>query len=148
MLSTSPSSTRSVPIAKTIGIVDVVAAFVARKCKTPKPGHRSRGSLSSSPPRVAPRSPVETVESVVVERPNSPSCGAVNISTTCRGYPEKPVSGVQSQTDAEKADRSRKAASQVPQSDRAVSGAGEQQVGAGALAEGDAVDAVAMPCQF
>ena len=48
----------------------------------------------------------------------------------------------------EKGDRSRKAAGQVPQPDRAVSGAGEQQFGAGALVEGDVVDAVAMPCQL
>src|SRR5215510_2918168 len=99
------------------------------KRKTPKPGHRSRSSLSGTHPGLPLVSPVETVESIV-ERTKTPSCGA------------------ETRLILEKGDRSRKAADQVPQPDRPVSGAGEQQFGAGALAEGDAVDAVAMPCQL
>src|SRR5262245_56619787 len=44
--------------------------------------------------------------------------------------------------------RVQEAAGQVPQPDRAVSGAGKQQLAAGALMEGDAVDAVVLPCQL
>ena len=63
---------------------------------------------------------------------------------TCK----KPGLGFPSPTDLKKGDRSRQAAGQVPQPDRAVSGTGEQQFGAGALAEGEVIDAVAMPCQL
>src|SRR5262245_28271103 len=62
--------------------------------------------------------------------------------------PHSPVGRVKPLLYLEKGDGSRKAAGQVPQPDRAVAGAGEQQLRARALAEGDVVDAVAMPCQL
>src|SRR5262245_64033355 len=61
---------------------------------------------------------------------------------------KNPVQDSRSRLILRRIDRSRKEACQLPQPDRAVSGAGEQQFGAGALAEGDAVDACAIPYQL